>query len=87
MATDANISIAAAVVIVSHYNKPSVMEQISDWVITSIGKDAAGHARTSKYVNMSPTYDIPTYGAAFAALGITDPVSMEKVNNIALVHT
>lgn len=87
MATDANISLAAAIVIVSKYNKPAPMEQIFNWVITGVGYNARGAARTHKYVNLSPTYDIPTYGAAFAALGITDPVSMEKVNNIALVHT
>lgn len=87
MATDANISLAAAIVIVSHYNKPAPMEQIGNWVMTEQGKDAAGHARTSKYVDLSPTYNVPLYGAAFAALGITDPVSLEKVNNIALLHT
>lgn len=83
----ADVNTAAAIVIVSHYNKPSVMEQIWDWVVTSLGKNAAGAANTSKYVNLAPTYDIPTYGAAFVALGITDPVSMEQVNNIALLHT
>lgn len=83
----ANVSLAAALVIVAHYNKPAVMEQIGNWVMTELGKDAAGHARTSKYVNLAPKYDIPTYGAAFVALGITDPVNLEKVNNIALLHT
>ena len=87
MATPANINTAAALVIVAHYNKPSVMEQIFNWVITAIGKDQANHARTHKYVDLSPKYDVPTYGAAFAALGITDPVSMEQVNNLALTHT
>lgn len=87
MATTANINTAAALVIVAHYNKPAVMEQIDDWVITKQGKDAGGRANTAKYVNLAPKYDIPTYGAAFVALEITDPVSMERVNNIALVHT
>lgn len=83
----ANTSLAAAIVIVTHYNKPAVMEQIGNYVMTAQGKDAAGNARTSKYTDLSPTYDIPLYGAAFIALGVTDPVSLEKVNNIALTHT
>lgn len=83
----ANTSLAAAIVIVTHYNKPAVMEQIGNWVMTQQGKDQAGHTRSAKYVSLSPTYDIPTYGAAFVALGVTDPVSLEQVNNIALTHT
>lgn len=84
MAADYNT--AAALLIVAGYNKPAVAEQIGNWVLTSQGKDAKGSARTPKFTSLLPTYDVAAYGAAFVALEVTDPVSLEKVNNIALVH-
>lgn len=76
--TVANILIAAG------YTQPAVFEQLGNWVMTGLGKDAAGNARTPKYVTL-PGYDIPLYGAAFVFFGITDPPGIEKVGNLVLL--
>lgn len=83
----ADVSTAAALLIVAHVNKPSFLEEVGNYVQTSQGKDQAGKQNVAKYVNMSPTFNVPLYGAAFVALGVTTPVDLEKVGNIALLHT
>lgn len=76
--TVANILIAA------QYNKPAVFEQLANYVLTGLGNNAAGDANTPKYVDMSPTYNIPFYAGAFTFFGVTTPAGIEKVGNIAL---
>lgn len=84
MAADYNT--AAALCLAAGYDHPSVLEQINNYVLTSQGHDAAGNDRTAKYVNLSPDYDIPTFGDAFILLECTDPVSLEKVSQIVLTE-
>ncbi len=74
----------AQILIAAHYNKPAVFEQLANYVLTGLGKNPAGANNTAKYVNMGPTYNIPFYAGSFVFFGITDPVGIEKVGNIAL---
>lgn len=84
MAADYNT--AAALCLAAGYDTPPIIEQINNYVLTSQGKDAAGNDRVAKYVNLSPDYDIPTFGDAFILLECTDPVSLEKVSQIVLTE-
>lgn len=73
---------------------PPFMEQVNNWVLTSLGHNAAGADNTGKYVTCFEPYTptpgvpfVPTFGAAFVAAGITDPVGLEKVSQIVLTYT
>lgn len=83
MATAAQIA-AAATLTAAGFTHPSVIEQTFNYVLTSQGKDAAGNARTAKYVNLSPTYDVATQGAALVSSGIVAPSCLEQVGQLVL---
>lgn len=79
----------ANAMIASGFNTAPIIEQVNNWVLTGLGHDAAGNDNSHKYVNVglaAPT-GVPTVGAAYVLAGITDPVGMEKVSQLALTYT
>lgn len=79
---------AAAAIKAAGYNKPAVFEQMANYVLTGLGHDAKGSDNTRKYIGMSPTYNIAAGAIVFFLIpGITDPVGLEKVGQLALTGT
>lgn len=76
--------LVASILRAAGYNTPPIFEQLANYVLTSIGHDAAGNDRVPKYVNL-PGVNIPLYASAFLLFGITTPSGIEKVGNLALV--
>lgn len=74
----------ANILTVAGYTQPAVFEQLSNYVLTSQGHDAAGNNNVGKYVRL-PGYNIPLYAAAFTLFGLTTPPQIEKVGNLVLV--
>ena len=75
---------AAAILTAAGYNTPPILEQLSNYILTGLGHDAAGNDNTAKYVHGLTGYNIPLYSATYTILGITDPPGIEKVGNLVL---
>lgn len=76
--------LVASILTAAGYNQPAVFEQLGNYVLTSLGHDAAGNDRVPKYVSL-PGFNIPLYASAFLLFGITTPSGIEKVGNLVLV--
>lgn len=81
----ANILIAGGV------NKPAFVEQFANYVLTGLGDNAAGDANTPKSVDIPSSalggHPVSYWAGAYIAFGVTDPAGIEKVGNIALLHS
>lgn len=70
-------------------NQPPTVEQVNNWVLTGLGHDAAGNDNSHKWVQcgLGLPLGVPVIGTGYLLVGITDPVGMEKVANVALTYT